>query len=101
MDPIVHSQQMDSILNETTETDFKPTLKYDGTLLLSHTVNTLSLIDLGTKSKQNNKNKVINDTTKNSNNFSKAQKRTTCEINPIDTKFGSAKHNHSATIYYK
>ena len=41
MDAIIHSQQLESRINETTETDFKSTLLDDGALFSSHTVNTL------------------------------------------------------------
>ena len=47
---IVHNQQPDNRMNETTETDFNSTLLDDGTVFSSHAVNTI--IDL----EENNKN---------------------------------------------
>ena len=41
METLIHSQQLESRINETTETDFNSTLLDDGTLFSSHTVNTL------------------------------------------------------------
>ena len=52
MDTINHSQQTESRINETTETDFNSTLLDDGTLFSSHTVNTL--IDLEDNDQNNN-----------------------------------------------
>ena len=40
METIIHSQQLESRLNKTTETDFNSTLLDDETLFSSHTVNT-------------------------------------------------------------
>ena len=54
MDTIIHSQQSESRLNETTETDSNSTLLDDGTLFSSHTVSTL--IDLGNNDLNNNQN---------------------------------------------
>ena len=59
-DRIVHSQPMDKKSNEPTETDFCSTLLDNGTLFLSHTINTLLQIDL-----ENNNNKDTN----NNNNY--------------------------------
>ena len=52
METIIHSQQSESRINETTETDFNSTLLYDGTLFSSHTVNIL--IDLEDNDQNNN-----------------------------------------------
>ena len=41
MDTIIHSQQSESRMNETTEADLNSTFLDDGTLFSSHTVNTL------------------------------------------------------------
>ena len=68
MNTIIHSQPMNSNLNETTETDSNSTLLVDGPLFSSHTVNTLSPIDLENKNKINNNNnnrEVFNDTFNN------------------------------------
>ena len=58
---------MDSKLNESTETDFNSTLPDNGKLFSSHTVRTLSLIDLEKNYNAKNNNEVINDTTNNTN----------------------------------
>ena len=71
METLIHSQPMDSKLNETTETDFNSTLLDDGTLSSSHTVNTPSLIDY-TKIKNTNQNNNGNSneyTDKNTNSY--------------------------------
>ena len=52
-DTIVDSQQMDSHLSETTESDFVSTLLDDRTIFSLHTVNTLLLIDLEKSNKNN------------------------------------------------
>ena len=52
METIFHSQQLESRINDTTETDFNSTLLDDGTLFSSHTVNTL--IDLEDDDQNNN-----------------------------------------------
>ena len=52
METMIHSQQSESRISETTDTDFNSTLLDDGTLFSSHTVNTL--IDLEDND-QNNK----------------------------------------------
>ena len=52
METIIHSKQLESRLNETTETDFNSTLLNDGTLFSSHTVNTL--IDIEDNDQNNN-----------------------------------------------
>ena len=62
MDTIIHSQQLESRMNETTETDFNSTLLDDGKLFSSHTVNTL--VDLGDNDQNNNQN---NDDNNNQN----------------------------------
>ena len=54
MDTIIHSQQLESRINETTETDINSTLLDDGTIFSSHKVNTL--IDLGDNDQNNNQN---------------------------------------------
>ena len=38
MNTLIHSQQLENHMNETTETNFNSTLLDDGTLLSSHTV---------------------------------------------------------------
>ena len=66
MDTIIHSQQLDKRMNETTETDFNSTLLDDGTLFSLHTVN--KLIDLGDndqKNQQNNNNNTNNNSNTN------------------------------------
>ena len=50
MDTIVHNQQSETRMNETTETDFNSTLLDDGTLFSSHAV--ITIIDLA----ENNNN---------------------------------------------
>ena len=57
MDTIIHSQQSESRINETTETDFNSKLLDDETLFSSHTVNTL--IDLEDNDQNNNQIKII------------------------------------------
>ena len=52
METIIHSQQLESRMNQTTETDFNSTLLDDETLFSSHTVNTL--IDLEDNDQNNN-----------------------------------------------
>ena len=61
MDTIVHNQQMDNEMNETTETDFNSTLLDDGTLLSSHAVNTI----IGLEENNNNNNNYNNYPTTN------------------------------------
>ena len=51
MDTLIHPQQSENRLNETTETDFNSTLLDDGILFSSHTVNTL--IDLEDNDQKN------------------------------------------------
>ena len=64
MDTIIHSQQSENRMNETTEIDFNSTLLDDGTIFSLHTVKTL--IDLG----ENDQNKNQNNNNKNNNNNS-------------------------------
>ena len=73
---------MDSKLNETTETDFNSTLPDVGTLFASHTINTLSVIDLdknnykkNNNNNNNNNKEVINDTFHNTNNYENHRNR--------------------------
>ena len=66
METIIHSQQTDTRLNETTETDFNSTLIDDGTLFSSHAVHTL--IDLENNDQNNNENVKLNVTTNTTNN---------------------------------
>ena len=66
MDTIVHSQQTDTRLNETTKTDFNSILLDDGTLFSSHTVNTL--IHLENNDQNNNQNNNYNNVTSKTTN---------------------------------
>ena len=52
METVIHSQQLKSRINKTTETDFNSTFLDDGILFSSHTVNTL--IDLEDNDQRNN-----------------------------------------------
>ena len=61
METIIHSQQLESRINETTETDFNSTLLDDGTLFSSHTVNIL--IDLEDNDENNNSTANTNENT--------------------------------------
>ena len=70
METIIHSQQSESRINETTETDFNPTLLDDGTIFSLHTVNTL--IDLEDNDRNNNSN---TNTTGNTNIYLNHQHR--------------------------
>ena len=54
---------MESLLNETTETDFNSTLSDDGILFSSHSVNTS--IDLESHNNNSNYNTITSDTTNN------------------------------------
>ena len=65
MDSIVPSQPMDSIVNETTETDFNFTLLVNALGFSSQTVNTPSLTD---HDNNNNNHKDNNSSTNNTNN---------------------------------
>ena len=66
MDTIIHSQQFEERMNETTETDFNSTLLDDGTLFSSHTVNTLiDLEDNDQNNSQDNNNNTNNNSTTN------------------------------------
>ena len=56
MDTIVHNEQTDSRMNETTERDFNSTLLDDGTLFSSHAVNTI----INLEEKNNNNYPTIN-----------------------------------------
>ena len=60
MDTIVHHQQSDTRMNETTETDFNSLLLDGGTLFSSHTVITLN--DLEDNEQNNNNNRNTNNT---------------------------------------
>ena len=60
METIVHSQQTDTYINETTDTDFNSTILYDGTLFSSHAVNTLIEIDSNDHQITNNNNTTQN-----------------------------------------
>ena len=74
MDIIFHSQQKDTRINETTETDFNSTLLDDGAHFPSHTVNTL--IDLESNDQNNNYNtnkNFTNDTTNNTHIYQNTQ----------------------------
>ena len=63
LDTIIHSQQSESRMNETTATIFNSKLLDDGRLFSSHTVNTL--IDLQDNDQNNNQN---NDSGNNNHN---------------------------------
>ena len=95
MDTIIHSQQTDTRLNETTETDFNSTLLDDGTFFASHRVN--ALIDLESNDqnknqKDNNKN-VTNNTTNNKHIFQNHQHRQPVTSTELTQNLGSTKHN--------
>ena len=64
MDTTIHSQQSESRINETTETDSNSTPLGDGTLFASHTVNTL--IDFEDNDQKNNQNNDNTNTNHNS-----------------------------------
>ena len=66
MEALIHPQQSDTRMNETTETDINSTLLDDGTLFSSHTVNTL--IDLESNDHNNNSNNNNNNVTTNTTN---------------------------------
>ena len=70
METIIHSQPLESRINETKETDFNSTHLDDGTLFSSHTVNTL--IDL--EDNDQNNNSTAN-TTENTNIYQNHQHR--------------------------
>ena len=74
---------MDTNHNKTTETNFNSTLLDDGTLFSSHTVNTLSLIDLENHDNNYdhniNHNDSVNDTDNNMN-FSDSHRQTVNSI---------------------
>ena len=74
MDTIIHFQQTDTRVNETTETDLNSTLLDDGTHFSSHAVNTL----IGLESYDQNinyssNNNVTNDTTNNTHIYQNSQ----------------------------
>ena len=64
MDILIHPQQSENRMNETTETDFNLTLLDDGTLFSAHTVNTL----IGLEDNDQNYNQHNNNI--NTNNIS-------------------------------
>ena len=64
MDTLIHPQQSENRMNETTKTDFNSTLLDDGTIFSSHTVNTL--IDLEDNDQSNNQNNNNKNTDNNS-----------------------------------
>ena len=69
---------MNSNINKTTETDFFPHNQTTGTLFSSHTVKTLSLIDLekfNNNNYNNNNHEIINDTTNNTNTYKNHRNR--------------------------
>ena len=77
MDTIIHSQQTDTRINETTETDFNSNLLADGTLFSSHMVNTLIDLEGNDQSNNyNNNNNVFNDTNINTHIYQNTQKWT-------------------------
>ena len=87
METIIQSQQSESRINETTETDLNSTLLDDGTLCSSHTVNTL--IDLEDNDQNNN---TTTNTTENTNIYQSHQHRQpvnstelTKNSNPLNT----------------
>ena len=63
MDTKIHSQQLESRINETTETYFNSTLLDDGTLFSSHRVN--KIIDLEDSDQNNNLDNSTANTTEN------------------------------------
>ena len=66
MDTLIHSQQSENRMNETTETGLHSTSLDDGTLFSSHRVNTLiGLEDNDQNNNQNNNNKTNNNSTTN------------------------------------
>ena len=75
MATIVHSQQTDIHLNETTETDFISTLLDDGTLFSSHIVNTLINRESNDQNNnpKNNNNNVTSNTTNNTHIYQNHQ----------------------------
>ena len=91
METIVHSQQTDTHINETTETDFNSTLLDDGTLFSSHAVNTL--IDLESNDHQtinnNNITQTTIDNTGNNHNYQNRQPVNSTELlqnsDPLNT----------------
>ena len=87
METIIHSQQSENLINETTETNVNSTLLDDGTLFSSHTVNTL--IDLEDNNQNNN---TTTTTIENTNIYQNHQYRQpvnstewTQNLNPINT----------------
>ena len=80
METIILSQQTDTRLNKTTETDFNSTLLDDRTIFSSHKVNTL--IDLGNNDQINNENDNFNNTTNTTDNthIYQNQQHTTCKF---------------------
>ena len=87
METKFHSQQLESRINKTTETDFNSTFLDDGTLFSTHTVNTLN--DL-----EDNDQKINStaNTTKNTNVYQNHQQRQpvnsiqlTLNSNPLNT----------------
>ena len=87
METIIHSQQPESRISETTETDFNSTLLDDGTLFSSHTVNTL--IDLEDKDQNNNTTTNSTEKTNIHQNHQHRQPVNTTELtqnsNPLNT----------------
>ena len=76
MDTIIHSQQTDTRINKTTETDFHSTLLDDGTLFPYHTANTLIGLEANDQNKNyNNNNNVTNYTTNNTHFYQNTQNR--------------------------
>ena len=71
MDTIIHTQQLQSRINETTETYFNSILLDDGTLFSSHTVSTL--IDLEDNDQNNNQNNSTTITTDNTHIYQNHQ----------------------------
>ena len=87
METIIHSQQSESRINETTELDFNSTLLDDGTLFSSHTVN--AIFDHEYNDQDNNTTTI---TTENTNIYQYLQHRQpvistelTQNSNPINT----------------
>ena len=68
---------MDTNLNETTETNICSTLLDNRTLVSSHTVNTLSLIDLENHGNNNNHTDTIYDSNDNKNLYENHRHRQT------------------------
>ena len=74
LDALVHSKPTDTFINETTETDFNSTLLDNGTLVSSHTVNTLiALEDHSQNTTRNNNTTTANEITHNTNIYQNQQ----------------------------